>query len=114
MVAIGLATLVVGDDTIYESQLRSRADAPAHRAAVGLPLLSSVSIADVMSSPVLLIPTGTPELKAHKLLESSHLVGAPVVDAEKYIGVMKADAKLARRRNNRWSNRRPRLPDRAS
>ena len=29
MVAVGLATLMVGDDTIYESQLRSRADAPA-------------------------------------------------------------------------------------
>ena len=44
MVAIGLATLVVGDDSIYESQLRSRADSPAHRAAFGLPLLSSVMV----------------------------------------------------------------------
>ncbi|HZA77560.1 MAG TPA: hypothetical protein VE623_14350 [Acidimicrobiales bacterium] len=42
MVALGLATLIVGNDTIYQSQLRSRADAPAHRAAFGLPLLSSV------------------------------------------------------------------------
>ena len=59
MVAIGLATLMVGDDTIYESQLRSRADAPAHRAAVGMPLLSAVSIADVMTPPVLLIAAAT-------------------------------------------------------
>src|SRR5258708_40085691 len=55
MVAIGLATLVVGDDTIYESQLPSRADAPAHRASVGLPLLSAVTIADVMTPPQLLL-----------------------------------------------------------
>src|SRR5437763_14237228 len=48
MIAIGLATLVVGDDSIYESQLRSRADSPAHRAAFGLPQLGSVIVADVM------------------------------------------------------------------
>jgi H+/Cl- antiporter ClcA len=39
MIAIGLATVVVRDDSIYESQLRSRADAPGHRARFGLPLL---------------------------------------------------------------------------
>ena len=39
MVAVGLATLIVrrNDDTIYRSQLRSRADSPAHRILTGLP-----------------------------------------------------------------------------
>ena len=60
MVAIGLATLVVGDDSIYESQLRSRADAPAHRAAFGMPLLSAVPVAEVMATPRLLLPGDIP------------------------------------------------------
>ena len=94
MVAIGLATLVVGDDTIYESQLRSRADAPAHRAAVGLPLLSAVTVADVMTRPLLLLLAETPERGAHRLLNEANLNGAAVVTADgNYVGVVSSDAK---------------------
>ena len=93
MVAIGLATLMVGDDTIYESQLRSRADAPAHRAAVGLPLLSAVSIADVMTPPVLILAAATSQTEAHQLLVTNHLVGAAVVgDDGNLVGVMSSGA----------------------
>ena len=73
MVAIGLATLVVGDDTIYQSQLRSRADAPAHRAAFGLPLLSSVTVADLLTSPRLVLPADTPAGEASRLLADQGL-----------------------------------------
>jgi CIC family chloride channel protein len=93
MVAIGLATLVVGDDSIYESQLRSRADSPAHRAAFGLPLLSSVMIGGVMKPPRLLLPADTPVGEAHRLLEASSLPGAPVVgDGDEFLGVVLRDA----------------------
>jgi CIC family chloride channel protein len=93
MVAIGLATLMVGDDTIYESQLRSRADAPAHRAAVGLPLLSAVSIADVMTPPVLILTAAASQMEAHQLLVTNHLVGAAVVAGDgSLVGVLSSDA----------------------
>lgn len=89
MVAVGLATLVVGDHTIYESQLRSRADAPAHRAAVGLPLLSSISIADVMTPPALVLNAATPVDEARSAIESSGRSDAVVVDdAGAFVGVM--------------------------
>ena len=91
MVALGLATLVVGDETIYRSQLRSRADAPAHRAAFGLPLLSGVSVTDVMTEPQLILRVGTPVDDARRLLESQNLAGAPVVaDDGALVGVMSA------------------------
>ena len=92
IVAIGLATLVVGDDSIYESQLRSRADAPAHRAAFGLPLLSSVLVADVMRSPRLVIPGETPAAEVQRLLESAALPGAPILGNDgKFVGVVCCD-----------------------
>jgi chloride channel protein, CIC family len=92
MVALGLATLVVGDDTIYESQLRSRADAPAHRAAFGLPLLSTVTISDAMTHPRLVLPIDTPVNDASRLLTSQNLPGAPVVTADgELVGVMSSD-----------------------
>lgn len=89
MVAIGLAALVVGDDSIYESQLRSRAESPAHRAAFGLPLLSSVMVADVMKPPRLVLPDRLPLDEARRLLEDRRLPGAPVVgDDGTYVGVL--------------------------
>ena len=44
MIAVGLAWLIVrrSDDTIYRSQLKSRADAPAQRLLAGLPLLAAI------------------------------------------------------------------------
>ena len=96
MVAIGLATLVVGDHTIYESQLRSRADAPAHRAAFGLPLLSAMPVAEVMATPRLLLPGDIPTSDALAMIVEAHLPGGPVVDGNgRFIGVLSADADIS-------------------
>jgi CBS domain-containing protein len=93
IVAIGLATLVVGDDTIYESQLRSRVDAPAHRAAFGLPLLSSVLVADVMTDPRLVLVGDADGTQARGRLTEAHVPGAPVVASDgTFIGVLSSDA----------------------
>ncbi|MEP7202826.1 MAG: chloride channel protein [Ilumatobacteraceae bacterium] len=91
MVAIGLATLVVGNDTIYESQLRSRADAPAHRAAFGLPLLSAVTVADVMTAPPEVLSADTRLDETSRLLQSKKLSGSLVADdTGVFIGVVSA------------------------
>lgn len=92
MVAIGLATLVVGDDSIYESQLRTRADAPAHRAAFGLPLLSAVMVADVMTSARLVLRADTALDEAYRRLEAEGLPGALVVGVDNaLVGVLASD-----------------------
>jgi CIC family chloride channel protein len=43
MVAVAIATLVVGDNSIYESQVDSRDDSPAHRHRFAFPLLAALS-----------------------------------------------------------------------
>jgi H+/Cl- antiporter ClcA len=89
MVAIGLAALIVGDDSIYESQLRSRAESPAHRAAFGLPLLSSVMVADVMTPPRLTLQDTMSLDEARRILVDRHLPGAPVVGGDgRFVGVL--------------------------
>ena len=50
MLAVAISTAVVGDHTIYKSQLRSRADSPAHRVRLSFPLLSSLLVRDAMTS----------------------------------------------------------------
>jgi CIC family chloride channel protein len=49
MVAVGVSTALVGDNTIYRSQLPSRASSPAHRMRFAFPLLSSLLVRDAMT-----------------------------------------------------------------
>ena len=51
MIAIAVATALVGDETIYRSQLPNRAASPAHRVRFSFPLLSSLLVRDAMAAP---------------------------------------------------------------
>jgi CIC family chloride channel protein len=51
MVAVSVATALVGNTTIYRSQLPDRARSPAHRVRFGFPLLSSLLVRDAMHPP---------------------------------------------------------------
>lgn len=82
MVAVALATLVVGDVSIYRSQLRSRADSPAHRYAGSLPAAGTVPIAEVMTTPRLVLRAGERADAALALLQEAGLPGAPVVNRD--------------------------------
>jgi CIC family chloride channel protein len=44
MAAVAVATLLVGDTTIYKSQVATRAESPAHRHRFAFPLLSAVPV----------------------------------------------------------------------
>jgi CIC family chloride channel protein len=89
MIAVGLATLIAGDNSIYTSQLPTRADSPAHRYQFSFPLLNTLAVIDAMStSPTLLSPTTT-IAEAEEILASHELHGAPVVDDHKrLVGVI--------------------------
>lgn len=80
MVAVVIAVLVVGDTTIYRSQLRSRSDSPAHRFSFGLPATASVALPEVMAAPRLVLPAATPARRALTELQALGLPGAPVVN----------------------------------
>jgi len=84
MVAVGLAWFIVrrGDDTIYRSQLKSRADAPAQRLLVGMPLLANVPVHQAMAPPRLLVKGGTSVSVARRQIEAVGVPGVPVVDQE--------------------------------
>lgn len=89
MVALGLAALVVGDVTMYRSQLLNRAESPSHRFRFQAPLLAMVPVNTVMSNPRLLIPATASPHEAIALLDDRHLPGAPVVDADnRFVGAV--------------------------
>jgi len=60
MVAVGLATFVVGSKSIYRSQLATRADSPAHRFRFAMPLLAAVAVQFIVSALTALGVIGRP------------------------------------------------------
>ena len=94
MIAVGLAWFIVrrSDDTIYRSQLESRADAPAQRLLIGMPVLSNVPVRQAMAPPRLVLAGGTSAVQARRELEEQGLAGAPVVDREgRFEGILSLD-----------------------
>jgi CBS-domain-containing membrane protein len=95
MLAVGLATLIVrrNDDTIYRSQLRSRAESPAHRILTGLPLLALATASQAMAPArcVLVEPGECSTFIAQ--MEKGEVSAAPLVDAQgRYVGVVSTEA----------------------
>ncbi len=94
MIAVGLAWFIVrrSDDTIYRSQLKSRADAPAQRLLLGMPVLSSVPVRQAMAQPRLVLAGDTLAVQALGELKKQGLAGAPVVDREgRFEGTLSLD-----------------------
>jgi len=95
MIAVGLATLIVRhtDASIYKSQLRNRAESPAHRILAGLPLLAAVPAADAMARPRCVVNDSMDPRGAEEQMTMSGVRGAPCVDTEgRYVGAVTLDA----------------------
>ena len=82
MVAVGIATLVVGDRHIYHSQLPSRRDAPAHRFRFGLTPVGARPVSSFMSQAACVIQASEQALVATERIKRSGLEAAPVVLAD--------------------------------
>ncbi len=82
MVAVGLAALVVGDATIYMSQIKNRTESPAHGFRFGLPVLASLPVSDAMRQPRVILDAASSARETFEILTALGLVGAPLQDAE--------------------------------
>jgi CIC family chloride channel protein len=95
MLAVGLATLIVrrNDDTIYRSQLRSRAESPAHRILTGLPLLAIATASQAMAPARCVLAEPGDSAKFQAQMEHDEVSAAPLVDAQgRYVGVVTLEA----------------------
>jgi len=81
MIAVGIASIIVGKATIYTSQVDTRADSPAHRLQMSFPLLSTLAVRQTMVPLALHFSLEQTLAEAEKLLADSIESGAPVLDA---------------------------------
>lgn len=82
MVAVGLATFVVGSKSIYRSQLATRADSPAHRFRFAMPLLAAVAVGDAVRQARVVVRVDDTVAAARARMEAVGVPGAPVVGAD--------------------------------
>lgn len=88
MVAVVIAYVLTGKNTIYQSQLASRAESPAHRVEYSTPLLQRLKVKDAMTRNVITIPPNTTLAEAAEILKRHKIKGLPVVEDNKLKGVV--------------------------
>ncbi|HWK81410.1 MAG TPA: chloride channel protein, partial [Thermomicrobiales bacterium] len=124
MIAIAVATLLVGDHSIYWAQLPNRASSPMHRLNLSFPLLSALTVRSAMKPLPASAPPEAPasglELEARTRLDEALLrmsetdvSRAEVVEGDRMVGTMSyQDAILAYREMlGRGLKRAERLPE---
>ncbi len=82
MVAVGLATFVVGSRSIYRSQLATRADSPAHRFRFAMPLLAAIAVGDAARAARAVLRADESVASARARLSGAALPGAPVASRD--------------------------------
>ena len=89
MVAVGLATFVVGDASIFEFQLRDRNESPAHQYRTAMPLMASLQAAQALRMPRCVAGPDEPAASVLQRATYTRVPGVPVVDASSgYTGIV--------------------------
>ncbi|GHO87700.1 chloride channel protein [Dictyobacter formicarum] len=85
MIAVSISSILVGKDTIYTSQVNTKADSPAHRLQMSFPLLSTLTVHQAMFALKLGLSTTQTVADAEQMLANEVVSGAPVVDKERHL-----------------------------
>jgi chloride channel protein, CIC family len=88
MVAVGISSWIVGHNTIYESQLPSRADSPAHRLEMAFPLLATLTAADAMQPVAVALAPNSSLAAASPVLDGLKTRGTVVAEDGELLGVL--------------------------
>ncbi len=88
MLATSIAYLLTGDRSIYENQVPTRADSPAHRAEYRIPLVASIRIgSSLRRKPITASPADSIQ-EAQARMTRSDLRGLPVVcEGNRLVGI---------------------------
>jgi CIC family chloride channel protein len=88
MVAVALAYLVSGSQTINKAQVPTRRDSPAHRAEYEVPVMRKLKVKDCELLQLSVSVDSTVE-EGRKLMEENNLMSVPVTDkAGNFVGVV--------------------------
>ena len=88
MIAVAVSYLVSGNNTIYETQLPTRRDSPAHKAEYEVPIMRDIKVRECKLSNVKINVEDNVE-KAIQIMIENNFTSLPVVDEnDNFIGVV--------------------------
>jgi CIC family chloride channel protein len=102
MVSVVIAYFLTGNSYIYEKQVNTRADSPAHRAEYFVPLLEKIQIIDAMVTNPITVSTETYLSDFADLTKSKGIDAAPVLDSGRLAGMV-TTRDMARVSEDKWS-----------
>jgi CIC family chloride channel protein len=88
MLASTLAFVISGKWTIYEKQVQTRMDSPAHRREMTIDVLELIQVKDAMSKDIITVDPATQVPTVLNLVHKYGHVGYPVLDNIKLVGVV--------------------------
>ena len=90
MLATTVAYLITGDISIYEHQLPTRADSPAHQGEYTIPLIQAVKVEQAMRTNVNTCSPDDSVEEAEQRMAQQRRRGLPVVRDGKLVGMFTA------------------------
>ncbi|MGC8645722.1 MAG: chloride channel protein [Thermoplasmata archaeon] len=89
MIAVVISYYVTGPShTIYRSQVRTRADSPAHRGEYSVPVLSRTKTSEIMTPDPVCIDPATSVAEAQRIMTGKQIKRLPVIQDSKLIGIV--------------------------
>ena len=93
MLACSIAYFTTGENYIYEKQVNTRAESPAHRHEYSVMLLKALKVEEAMTCNVLTIGPQSTVGEAANILKMYEVHAVPVVEGNKLVGIVaKLDA----------------------
>jgi CIC family chloride channel protein len=96
MLACGIAYFVTMNSYIYENQVPSRAESPAHRSEHSIPLLKILKVKQAMLTHITTVSSKTIIAKANATLKDNKIDAIPVVDSYGDLSGMVSASDIAR------------------
>ncbi len=88
LVAVTLAYLVSGSESIYEKQVDTRAESPYFLSEISAKILSQIRVKEVMSTEVITVTPGDSLRSVLELIISTGHMGFPVVENSRVVGII--------------------------
>ena len=80
MIATAIAYVITGKNSIYRSQVQSKADSPAHRSEYSVLLMQKLLVKDAMTKKVITKPMDAPVSEIAESISKHGIKGMPIID----------------------------------
>ncbi len=85
MIATAIAYIISGKNTIYRSQLLSKADSPVHKGEYSIEVLRGIKVKDAMTRDVVTTVADATIFEAGRKMDERKIHGMPVLDAQSMV-----------------------------